>query len=88
MKRFFIEPLTIDVSDPVKINLAWWWSLSAKGFGEYSQFISQSVYYKLKKLSHSFCIEDEFEKKYLLVVKKIDTECVLSITPMMETPVQ
>jgi hypothetical protein len=58
--------------------------MSAKGFGEYSQFISQSVYYKLKKLSHSFCIEDEYEKKYLLVVKKIDTEFVISITPMIE----
>jgi len=29
-------------------------------------------------------IEDEFEKKYLLVVKKIDRDCFLSITPMIE----
>jgi hypothetical protein len=36
MKRFIIEPLTIDVSDPVKINLNWWWPLSAKGFGDAS----------------------------------------------------
>ena len=84
MKRFIIEPLTIDVSDPVKINLNWWWPLSAKGFGEYSQLISHVVYYKLTKSSHSFCIEDEFEKKYLLVVKKIDRDCFLSITQMIE----
>jgi|GEM_PF-3348732 len=84
MKRFIIEPLTIDVSDPVKINLNSWWHLSVKGFGQYSQLISHAVYCKLIKSSHAFCIEDEFEKKYLLVVKKIDTECVLSITPMMK----
>jgi len=84
MKRFIIEPLTIDVSDPVKINLKWWWHLSVKGFGEYSQLISHAVYCKLIKSSHAFCIEDEFEKKYLLVVKKIDRDCFLSITPMIE----